>query len=317
MKDYCKILGVSNNASKEEIDKAYRSLAIKYHPDKNLENQEYYVAKFKEVQEAYEYLIRTKYNVRFDFRNKNSVDNIFDNMFFKFFGNQKSDCSKIRIKIFLEEAFYGCFKDVLVDKHAFCSFCQGTGGISWENCEKCFGKGFVYDNSEKIVFQVGCSYCLSKGSIIKEKCSNCKGQGFINLEQKNVRVEIPAGIRDGSQIRIENEGSGGGDLYVIINIEKHSSFKREEQNLILDLEVFYSTLFLGGKVSFDFFGKNMEVNIKPRAKPESKIIIKNSGLPFMENKSIKGDLILVIKLKFPNSNKEYNKAIRELSNLEN
>lgn len=317
MKDYYKILGVSNNASKEEIDNAYRSLAIKYHPDKNLENQEFFVSKFKEIQEAYEHLIKTKYNVRFDFKSKNSVDSIFDNMFSKFFGNQKNDCSKIRIKISLEEALTGCTKNILVERHSFCNSCQGTGGASWENCEKCFGKGFVYDSSEKIVFQSGCSYCLSKGSIIKEKCSDCKGQGFVNLEPKNVEVDIPPGIKESSQIRIENEGSGGGDLYVIVNVDKHPRLKRDNQDLILDLEVFYSTLFFGGKVGFDFFGKNMEVSIKPRTKPDSKIIIKNKGLPFMENKNIKGDLILIVKLKFPNANKEYNKILKDLSNLEN
>jgi len=316
MKDYCKILGVSSNSSKEEIDQAYRALALKYHPDRNQDNQNYYIAKFKEIQEAYEFLIKTRYNVRFDFKNKNPIDNIFENMFSKFFGNQKNDCSKIRIKISLEEAFHGCVKNILVDKHAFCDNCQGTGGISWEHCERCFGKGFIYDNSDKMVIQTGCSYCFSKGSVIKEKCIDCRGQGFLNLQPKSLDFEIPAGIKDGSQIRIENEGSGGGDLYVIINIEKHSHFKRDDQNLIFDLELFYSTLFLGGKVNFDFFGKDLEVSVKPRTKPESKIIIKNKGLPFMENNNIKGDLILNIKLRFPNSSKEYNKAIRDLSNLE-
>lgn len=306
MKDYHSILEVNSDATKEDIEKSYRRLVIKYHPDKNLENQEEFSRKFKEIQEAYEYLINLK--DRFNFKSKNSVDDIFDNILSKYFGNQNlNNASRIRIKISLEESYFGCSKQISINENVSCTFCEGTGGLSWFSCKKCSGKGFVYDK-DKLVIQTTCCFCDGKGSVIKEKCDHCRSQGYITTGQKNINVQIPSGIKDGTQIRIQDE-SLNDEIYVLVNIEKHNIFSREKQDLICDLEVPYSTLFLGGKIDFNLFNENIKVNIKPRTKPGSKIIIKNQGFSFMENSNVKGNLIFNIKLKFP---KEINKELKDL-----
>ena len=318
MKDYYGVLGLNLNATKDDIDKAYRQLALQYHPDKNIDNQEKFLSKFKEIQEAYEYLINSKKSIQFDFRNKNSVDDVFDNIFSKYFGSQNlNNSSKVRIKISLEESYIGCNKQISVSNNSFCKHCEGTGGSSWEFCQRCSGKGFVYDKNEKITIQTTCCACQGKGSNIKEKCQNCKGQGFLTLGTRFVDLDVPSGIKDGTQIRLANEGENGGDLYVVVNVEKNNIFRRDQQDLVCDLEVPYSKLFLGSKIEYKLFEKNIIIDIKPRTKPGSKVVIKHHGFTYMENAKIKGDLIFEIKLKFPDKiTKEYKDLILNLSKFE-
>ena len=156
---------------------------------------------------AYEFLSKKS---PISFKTKNSVDDIFENMFSKIFGDQKTknNSSKVRIRISLEEAYLGCEKEVEVDKHEFCNNCEGTGGSLWEPCVKCNG-GFVYENR---LPRAACYFCEGKGSIIKEKCQSCSGNGFIIKEKKSLLVRVPSGIQNDTQIRLAGEGSGGGDL---------------------------------------------------------------------------------------------------------
>ena len=316
MKDYYGILGLNPNATNDDVDRAYRKLALQYHPDKNPEDQEKFLSKFKEIQEAYEYLINSKSKIQFDFRNKNSVDDVFDNILSKYFGNQNiNNSSRVRIKISLEESYFGCFKDINTNDYSSCVLCEGTGGLSWIPCDKCSGKGFIYDKN-KLIIQATCCVCEGKGSIVKEKCGNCKGQGFTASDNINIKVEVPSGIKDGTQIIIQRD-SNNSELYVLVNIEKHNKFSRDKQNLVCDLDVPYNKLFLGGKIYFKLFDQDIKVNIKPRTNPGSKIIIKNQGFSFMENSLTKGDLILNIKLKFPDKiNKELKDIICKLEKYE-
>ena len=307
MKDYYKILGINRNCSIEELNKTYRELALKYHPDKNVDNLEESSKKFKEIQEAYEFIIKNP--KKFEFKT-NSIDDIFDNIFSKFFGDQKKDnSSKIRIKISFEESYKGCSKEVSIDRHEFCELCQGTGGSLWEKCNECSGRGFVESST--------CVYCMGKGSNIKTKCSDCLGKGFLIKDKNKLTITIPPGIEDGTQIRFSNEGSDGGDLYVIINVQKSSDFIRENQNLLYTLEVPYSKLVLGGTIEFKLFESIINLKIKPRTKSGSKLVIKNHGFSSLGS-SIKGDLILNIQLKMPDKiSKEHKDIIDKLSNFEN
>jgi molecular chaperone DnaJ len=314
MKDYHKILGVNKNSTQEEIDKAYRSLVLKHHPDKNLGQT---TDKFKQIQEAYEFLKNSKASF-FSFNNKNSVDDIFDNIFSKFFGDQKinNNSSKVRLKISLEEAYKGCEKEVEVDHHKFCEICEGTGGETWISCSKCNGKGFIYKN-ESIVVQAACSFCDGKGNNIEKKCKDCNGNGFLVDEKKKIKVKIPSGIVDDTQIRLAGEGSGGGDLYVVVNVQKHSTLERQKNNLCCDFEVPYSILVLGGFENFDLFDEKIKVKIKPGTKTGSKIIIRNLGMTHLENFNLRGNLELTIQLKLPNKlTKEYKESIEKLKLFE-
>ncbi len=312
MKDYYKILCVSVDSGKEEIERAYRKLAFKYHPDRNI-NSKAATKKFLEVQEAYEYLKNKKTSFAFK---KNKVDDVFDNIFSKFFGDQKKEnnSTKVRLKISLEECYKGCIKDVLIDEHSFCENCQGTGGIKWDHCDKCSGKGFVYEGGI-VSIQSCCIFCEGKGSCIKEKCLDCKGNGFLVKSKKKVSVSVPKGIKDETQIRIP-EASFGEDLYVVVNVQK-GDFSRKDQDLISDLYVPYSKLILGGVVDFVLFDEKIEVKIKPKTQPGSTFLIKNKGLSFVENEKIKGNLIFNIKLNMPISvNKKYKDLLEKLSEFD-
>jgi molecular chaperone DnaJ len=307
MKDYYGILGVSKNCSTDELNKAYRELALKYHPDRNIDRSEEYSIKFKEIQEAYEFIIKNP--KKFEFKT-NSIDDIFDNIFSKFFGDQKKDnSSRIRIKISFEECYKGCSKEIEIDKHAFCELCQGTGGSLWEECKKCNNKGFVQNST--------CVYCMGKGSNIKTKCEDCLGKGFLIKSKNKITISIPPGIEDNTQIRIANEGSDGGDLYVVVNVHKAEGFKRDNQDLICDLEVPYSKLVLGGVLDFKLFEETISIKIKPKTKSGSKLIIRNRGFSSL-NSVTKGNLTLNIQVKLPEViTKEYKEIIEKLSNFEN
>ena len=318
MEDCYKILGIQKNSSQEDIEKAYRSLVLKYHPDKNIEKQKEYTEKFKKIQEAYEYLMNSKASSFFRFSQKNSVDDIFNNIFNDIFGDQKknNNSTRVRLKINLEEAYLGCKKEIEIDKHEFCKNCEGTGGSSWISCKKCEGKDFI-QKSDSILYKSSCTFCDGKGNTIVNRCENCKGNGFVVKEKNKVKVEIPAGIKDGTQIRLANEGSGGGDLYVVVNINKHSVWERRDNDLLCDFEVSFYYLVFGGLVDLDLFGEKIKVKLKPRTKTGSKITIKNFGMPFLENQNLRGNLELNIQLKLPKEiTKDYKELMEKFNNLE-
>jgi molecular chaperone DnaJ len=323
-KDPYEILGVERNSSQEEILKAYRALAVKWHPDKNLENPKVASEKFKEITEAFDILgdvnnrknydfYSTRQFSSFSFKSRNSVDDVFDNIFSHFFGDQKNSGSKVRIKISLKESYAGCLKTIKTEKHKFCDPCKGTGSSSWQTCEKCSGKGFVFTNNGHLRIQVSCSNCGGKGSLSLKKCLECEGRGYLVESTKDVEIKIPPGIEDGNQIRIANEASDGSDLFVVVNVEKDAKFTREGKILISSVEVPYSILVLGGKVNFDLFGTKLDINIRPKSNAGTRIRLKNQGMPFLQNPNLKGDLLIDIKLKMPEQiSDDHEKLLKDL-----
>lgn len=311
MKDYHRVLGVNKHSSLEEINKAYRNLVIKYHPDKNQDKKA--IEKFKEIQEAYENLKTSK--PVFSFNVKNSVDDVFDNVFSKIFGNQSSQkSSKVRLKISLEESYRGCEKNIEIEKNNFCEKCLGTGGLSWTPCEKCKGKGFIYKN-ESITIQSSCAYCNGKGNIIDEKCNNCMGNGFFISEKKIKTINIPAGISDETQIRLAGENFGD-DLYVVVNVQKDEIFDRKDNNLICDVEVPYHVLVFGGNINFNIFKEQINIKIKPRTKTGSKIFVNGLGFPSLDDVKNRGQLQLNVQLKLPDQmTKDHKQLIEKLKNF--
>lgn len=322
--DPYEVLGIDKCASQEEILKAYRCLALKFHPDKNLDFPLEASEKFKEVCAAFDLIgeekKRKKYDLfgdspipSFGFRNRNSVDDIFDNMFSEVFGNQKN--SKIRIKVTLEEAYFGCSKKVKSEKQNFCESCKGTGSLVWEPCSKCEGKGFIKGASK---IQSVCAICSGRGSVSLQKCTDCSGQGYLVEYAKEVDVMIPEGIEDGSQIRFAEESADGGDLFVVVYIEKHPNLKREGRNLFGHIEVPYSTFILGGTAQYELFGNKIDLKIPAKTDAGTRMRIKNQGMPFTLNPSVRGDLYLDLKLKIPKQlTKEYKEIIDKLSKIEN
>lgn len=326
MDDPYQVLGVSKCASQEEILKAYRCLATKYHPDKNPEFPCESTEKFKEVCTAFELIgdeqKRKRYDLfgtagspSFSFKNRNSVDDVFDNMFSSVFGDQKN--SKARIKISLYEAYSGCSKTINSEKRKSCEPCKGTGSVSWDSCSKCEGKGFVFANNGPLKVQSSCSFCNGKGATSIEKCKDCSSKGYVVEQTKPVEIFIPQGIEDGSQIRFAGESADGNDLYVVVNIEKDQNIIREGRNLIGRLEVPYHILVLGGALQYGLFDKKIDIKIPARTSVGTRIRLRSQGMPLALNPNAKGDLFIDITLKMPkNINKQYEDLLNSLSKLD-
>jgi molecular chaperone DnaJ len=320
MNDPYKILGLTKDATQEDIVKAYRNLASKWHPDKNPDNPSESTARFKERSRAFEILgdeqKRRNYDFygssnfpSFTFRTRNPVDDIFDNMFSKVFGNQRE--SRIRVKVSLEEAYFGCSKTVSLEKKGSCSGCKGTGSLKWDSCKKCSGKGFVLTSEGHFRIQAACVNCHGRGSIPSEHCKDCAGKGYVVLSSRQIEISIPPGIEEGSQIKVSDSGE---DLFVLVVLEKNSLISKNERDLFGKIEVPYSKLVLGGDWEYDLFGKKISIKINPMTKTGSRLKIKEQGMPNVHNPQIKGDLFLDVSLKMPDATtKEFEKVLSKLS----
>lgn len=321
------VLGVDRNASREHIAKSYRVLASKYHPDKNPDPEA--AAKFKEVAAAFEVIGDEDKRRHFDlygnqvpsfsFRSRNSVDDVFDNIFSNFFGNQKKgpSGSRVRLKISLRDAYFGCDRKISTEKHKFCSACQGTGSSSWKSCSNCAGKGFLFTNNGQIKVQESCSKCQGKGSFSEKSCADCQGKGYSVDSVKELSVKIPPGIDDGNQIRIAGEAADGSDLFVVVSVDKDPSFVRQDRFLIGNIEAPYSTLVLGGSVDMDLFGTKISIKIPPRMNAGSRMRIKGQGMPLIQNPNMRGDLLVDIRLKMPKTvDKDHANLLDSLSKID-
>lgn len=329
MRDPYEVLGLNRNATQDQIVKAYRSLASKYHPDKNPENAKVATERFKEISAAFELIGDESRRKNFDsfrsgqpsfsFRNRNSVDDFFNNIYSQFFGDQKksSNCTRARVKITLEEAFTGCIKKINSEKHKSCESCVGTGSSSWIPCAKCEGKGFVFSDNGPMRIQVSCSFCFGKGSVSSESCKGCEGKGYVVDFVKTLNVKIPAGIEDENQIRLAGEAADGNDLFLIVNVEKHPVFRREDKFLVGQIEVPYSTLVLGGEIDMDLFGTKILVKISPRTKTGTKLRLKKQGMPSLQNPNLRGDLLLDVVLRMPQLvTRDHEKILARLAKIE-
>lgn len=329
-KDPYLVLGVDRQASQDEINKAFRLLAAKYHPDRNPDSPQEASIRFKEVVAAYELVgdesKRKRYDFyssaqfpSFSFRSRNNVDDVFDNLFSQFFGNGRVSPSalKCKVSVTLAEAFRGCSKSVKSQSHEPCSDCAGTGSPEWTRCSKCDGSGFVYTSEGPMRIQTACVGCSARGSVPKGSCKSCNGRGQVVKSERDVEVSVPPGAEDGMQIRLSGEGPNGGDLFVAVHVEKHPSMERQQRNLIGAVEVPYSVLVLGGEVQFQLFDTGLSLKVPPRTRSGSRLRMRGQGMPSLQNPQARGDLFVDIQLKMPPPlGAEYERALRSLAKLE-
>jgi molecular chaperone DnaJ len=330
-KDPYLVLGVEKKATQDEINRAFRSLASKFHPDKNPDNPKEAAEKFKEVSAAYELLgdsgRRKQYDFyaevqfpNFSFRSRNNVDSMFDNLFSQFFGKGSSgqqSVSKTRVRVTLAEAFSGCSRVLKSESHESCKECTGTGSSEWSRCSRCDGSGFLFTSEGPMKIQTACMQCSGRGSISKQSCRSCNGRGRIVKSERDVEVRIPPGVEDGMHIRMSGEGADGGDLFVVVGVDKHPSLERQQRNLIGSMDVPYHALVLGGEVSFRLFDSDIVVKIPPRTKSGSRMRVKGQGMPHVQNPEVRGDLFIELNLKIPSSLTEaHERAISALSKLD-
>ena len=317
-KDYYKILGVKKEATKEEIKKAYKKLAKKYHPDLNKDPSA--AEKFKEVNEAAAVLAdpqkRQQYDQfgtadfgqgagGFDFRDfasqgfdfENIFENIFSGMGFGGFGGGRRQRSRrgrdllFDLTITLEEAAKGTKKKIEIDKLVECEKCKGTGaekGSSMKTCEECNGTG-VSRQTRRTPFgvfqtQTTCRQCQGRGEYIEDPCPECQGQGRHEKEVE-IEVKVPAGVAEGTQLRVKGEGEAGfqgsaaGDLYLRIHIKPHKIFERQGRELYIKAPLQFTTACLGGELEVPTLDGKTKIKIPAGTQSGVIFRIKDKGMP--------------------------------------
>ena len=326
-RDYYEVLGVSKTASDDEIKKAFRTLAKKYHPDMHPGDKECEV-KFKEAQEAYAVLSdaekRKQYDQfghaafdgtgggagGFDFSGMDMGD-IFGDIFGDFFGGgsrrrtndgpMKGSNLRTSVRITFEEAIFGCEKEIEMVLKDECHTCHGTGakpGTTPETCPKCGGKGKVVFTQQSFFGTVQnvqtCPDCGGSGKIIKDKCPDCRGTGYI-ASKKKIQVSIPAGIDNGQSVRIREKGEPGinggprGDLLVEVVVSRHPSLQRQDMNIYSTAQISFAQAALGGEIRIHTVDGDVLYEVKPGTQTNTRIRLKGKGVPSLRNKSVRGD----------------------------
>ncbi|WPX96195.1 molecular chaperone DnaJ [Candidatus Bandiella euplotis] len=337
-KDYYKTLGVNREASSDEIKKAFRKLALKHHPDKNQGNKES-EKKFKEINEAYEVLKDEQKRAAYDRYGAEGAQNfnraggggfqgqaggfedfadVFGDIFGDFVGRrggsssakrQNSNGADIRYntEISLEEAYTGVKCNVKFRVAGVCGECNASGTKSKNgtvDCSTCHGSGKVRYQQGFFMIEKTCVNCAGSGVTIKDPCVKCKGQGRYEQE-KNLSVQIPAGISDGAKIRVAKEGEAGirggaaGDLYIYVSIMAHDFYQRENENLYCSVPIKMVTAILGGSIEIPTIDGNVaKVNITPGTQSGAKLRLQGKGMPIMQTSKY-GDLYINIGVELP------------------
>ncbi|MCK5922146.1 MAG: molecular chaperone DnaJ, partial [Methylococcales bacterium] len=325
-RDYYEVLGASKTASKAEIKKAYRKMAMKYHPDRN-QSDDGVEAKFKEVQEAYSVLKDEQKRAAYDQFGHAGVDpsagmgggpggagfgDIFGDMFGDIFGGgggrrqARGSDLRIRVELTLEEAVDGVEKKIRVPRMSACKTCDGSGakaGTQPSSCSTCNGQGQVRMQQGFFSVQQACPQCRGTGKQINDPCTDCSGQGQTR-EEKTLKVKIPAGVDDGDQVRLGGEGEGGGagvvpgDLYVQVQLKEHEIFQRDGDDLNCDVPVSYITMALGGELEVPTLSGRASIKI-PAGTQSSRIFrLRGKGVKNVRSSQV-GDLYIKVLTETP------------------
>ena len=337
-RDLYEVLGLQKGASDDEIKKAYRKLAKKYHPDLNPGDKEA-EKKMKEVNGAYEVLSDAEKKARYDQYGFAGIDpnyaggaggggfggfqdfdlgDIFGSMFGGGFGGQqtrqngprKGENLRITLQLTFEEAVFGCEKSVSVTRNESCKDCGGTGakkGTSPETCPVCRGSGQV-QSTQRTPFGVfssssPCQNCKGTGKIIKEPCPSCKGEGRVR-KTRTIRVKIPAGIDDGQTISLRGEGNGGtqggpaGDLYVTVYVKEHKMFKRDGQDIILEMPISFVQAALGATLTVPTVDGKVQYDLPEGTQTGTVFRLRGSGVPSVNGRG-RGDQYVKVNVEIP------------------
>ena len=353
-RDYYEVLGVSRNASDDELKKAYRRLAKQYHPDTNKEQGA--EARFVEINEAYETLSdpqrRTIYD-RYghaglngaaggmggmgfgDFAGFSSINDLFETFFAgaagtqRRAGPQRGADLRYELTITFEEAVFGCQKEIELPRWETCSTCRGSGaqpGTSTSRCSVCQGTGEIRRVQQSIFGQfvnvTMCERCRGEGRVITTPCEKCRGQGRLR-HNRRVVVNIPAGVDDGINVRVTGEGEvssrGGtpGNLYVILTVKPHPFFKRENNDIEYELPISFAQAALGDEVEVPLVdGKTTMLKIPPGTQSGRSFRLKGMGVPVVHS-SARGDQHVIVKVVTPtNLSPEQKRLLEEFARLE-
>jgi molecular chaperone DnaJ len=351
-RDYYEVLGVNRDASENEIKKAYRKLAMKYHPDRNAGDKKA-EEKFKEVNEAYEILSDKDKRTRYDQFGHAGVDDSaggfgrasgfgFDDIFSDIFdmfsgggfssgrnrkGPQKGNDLKYEIEIEFEEAAFGVEKEIKVSRQEECSDCHGTGakpGTTKKTCSNCNGTGEVRYAQKTPLGQFvnvrTCDVCHGEGTIIEEPCSSCKGTGY-TLKDKKIQIKIPAGVDTGSVIPLRGEGEPGlrggprGDLYVVIQVKPHPIFKRDGNDVICEIPITFVQATLGDELIVPTLDGKIKYKIPEGTQSATVFRIKGKGIPRIRGYG-RGDLYIQVIVEIPKKlNEKQKEMLRKFADI--
>jgi len=353
-KDYYEVLGVDKNATVAEIKNAFRQKARQLHPDVNKAPDA--EEKFKELGQAYEVLSNEEKRAMYDRYGVDGLKNAgFDTsgpfdfgfgdlseILSSFFGGgfggfggsnpngpQRGSDLRLDIKLDFKEAIFGVEKEVEIEHLETCETCHGTGakaGSQPQTCPTCHGTGQVRHTARTIMgnfVQVGvCPDCHGTGQIIKDKCPDCNGNGLKEVSRK-IKLKIPAGVDNGSQMRIASQGDAGlrgghtGDLYVVLNVVPDKKFKRDEFNIFTTEFITFSQAALGDIIEIETIDGNEKINISPLTQTDNIIKVKGKGVPYLNNSSKRGDMFVKLVVATPNSlSDEEKKLYRRLYEIE-
>ena len=330
-KDYYKILGVNRQAPPEEIKTKFRKLALEYHPDRNRDPSAQ--EKFKEINSAYQVLSDPQKRAQYDrfgdvgigsgrwnsgFEGSETFGgfgDIFDAFFGGFGGRAQNVPSNGRdiqtaIKISFEESVFGINKEIEIERIEPCGTCKGIGsepGYIPIDCTQCNGSGQIRRIQRSIFGQFSqsgpCDKCKGKGQLITNPCTKCKGS---SRERKNrrIKVEIPAGVENGMQVRLTQQGDAGsngglpGNLYVGLRVEKHNMFYRKDYDVILDIPINFAQAALGDEFEVPTLQGSEKLRIPPGTQSGTQFRIKGIGIPYI-SKDRKGDQLVIVHVMTP------------------
>ncbi|MDO6557738.1 molecular chaperone DnaJ [Paraglaciecola chathamensis] len=343
-RDYYEVLGVDKSASERDIKKAYKRLAMKYHPDRT-QGDKAMEEKFKEVQEAYEILTDSQKRAAYDQYGHASVDpnrghggghgagdfgDIFGDVFGDIFGGGRGGGRQSRaargsdlrynLELSLEEAVRGKSVEIRVPTLAECETCDGSGakkGSSVKTCTTCHGQGQVQMRQGFFAVQQACPTCSGKGKIITDPCRECHGQGRVE-KTKTLSVKVPAGVDTGDRIRLSNEGEAGengapaGDLYVQVHVKQHKIFERDGNNLYCEVPLSFTRAAIGGEIEVPTLEGKVKLKVTPETQTGKMFRLRNKGVKSVRSGSV-GDLICKVVIETPvNLNSRQKELLEEL-----
>ncbi len=353
-RDYYEVLGVGKSVTEAELKKAYRRLAMKYHPDRNPDSEEAEV-KFKEAKEAYEVLSDAEKRATYDQFGHAAFEggsagrggaggfnggaggfgDIFGDMFGDIFGGgggggggrqrqRRGADLRYNLDLSLEDAVNGTEVNITVPRMSMCKTCDGSGakpGSSPSQCGTCHGQGQVRIQQGFFSVQQACPQCHGSGTIITDPCGDCHGQGRTR-ENKKLSVKIPAGVDEGDQIRLsgegENAGSGSvnGDLYVSVSLKDHPIFTREGVDLHCNVPISYTTLALGGELEVPTLEGRAKLKIPAGTQSGKMFRLRGKGVKNVRNAGFVGDLYCEVNVETPiNLTKRQKELLQELDEI--
>ena len=329
-KDYYELLGVERNASEADLKKAYRRLAMKYHPDRNPDDK-VAESQFKEAKEAYEVLNDPQKRAAYDQFGHAGVDpsmgagggahgaggfsDIFGDVFGDIFGGGgrrggsqvfRGADLRYRLDISLEDAVHGTEVTIRVPALSQCDTCHGSGakpGTNPKTCDTCAGQGQVRMQQGFFSIQQACPKCRGSGTVITDPCTTCHGQGRIK-KTKTLSVKVPAGVDDGDQIRLAGEGEAGenggpaGDLYVQMSLKPHPIFSRQGDDLYCDMPVSFVTTSLGGELEIPTLSGRANIKIPAGTQSEKLFRLRGKGVKNVRSGHV-GDFYCKVSVETP------------------